>query len=531
MMKIIISEKMAEEGVEILRQNAEVDYRHDISREELLSVIDQYDALVVRSVTKVNEELISRGGPRLKVVGRAGNGVDNIDVPVCSRYGIIVINTPDSNTISAAEHSIALLLASIRKLPWANNTVKQGIWDRTPFRGMELYEKTVGIVGLGRIGSMVATRLRSFNMRVIAYDPYIADERFERLSVEKVDSLDDIARLSDIISVHTPRTEETMYMLNDDFFAKCKDGVRIVNCARGGIIAEAAIVNGIKSGKIASAGLDVYEKEPVDPANPLFQLEQVVCTPHLGADTDEAQRRVGEDIARQVLAALDGGLVPNIVNLPLILRDELNYLRPYITLCERLGQIYYQIHRDPVEKVELYYQGPLTKNETSLLDVGFLRGLLQPALGDRVNYVNARIMAEERDIAFLAAKKAESPKSYKNMITAKITSKSGVLQVSGVLSRARSPILVEINGLETEANLSGTVIMVENEDRPRMIGPVAMILGDQGINIASMKVARTEQGSDAVMLINVDDQVDEATLTSLGALDGIKQTPRLLKFN
>jgi D-3-phosphoglycerate dehydrogenase len=530
-MKIIISEKIAEEGVEILRRHSEVelDYRHDVTRKELLDIIGQYDGLIVRSVTKVDEELVSRG-TKLKVVGRAGNGVDNIDVPVCSRYGIIVINTPDSNTISAAEQSIALLLASIRKLPWANNTVKQGVWDRTPFRGMELYDKTLGIVGLGRIGSMVATRMRAFNMRVIAYDPYIADERFERFGVEKAASLDDIARLSDVISVHTPRTEETMHMLDEAFFARCKDRVRIVNCARGGIIQESAIVAGIKSGKIASAGLDVFEKEPVDPANPLFQLDQVVCTPHLGADTDEAQRRVGEDIAQQVLAALNGELVPNIVNLPMILRDELNYLRPYITLCERLGQVYYQINRLPVEKIELYYQGPIAKNETEMLNVGFLRGLLQPALGDRVNYVNAKIMAEERDIAFIVTKNDASPKRYKNMVTARIYSREGVLQLSGVLSRSRNPLLVEINGLETEADLSGFVLMVENEDKPRIIGPVAMMLGDKGINIASMRVARTERGSDAVMLINVDDQVTEATMQEIGRTDGVKRTPRLLKF-
>lgn len=528
--KIIISEKIADEGVAALMAEADVDYLPKITREELLDVIDQYDALIVRSVTKVNEELLAKG-TRLKVVGRAGNGVDNIDIPVASRYGIIVVNTPDSNTISAAEQTIALLLASIRKIPWANNTVKKGIWDRTPFRGMELYGKTLGIIGLGRIGSMVATRLKSFNMRVLAYDPYIPDERFKRLEVERVHSLDEIARQCDVITVHTPRTPETMYMLDEAFFDKCKDGVRIVNCARGGIIKEAAILAGLKSGKIGSAGLDVHEKEPVDPNDPLFPFENVVCTPHLGADTNEAQKRVGEDIAKQVLTALSGELVTNVVNLPTILKEELNYLRPYVTLCERLGEIYAQMYKEPIEKVELTYSGPVSRNELEFLNVSFLKGLLKPALGDRVNYVNAKLMAEERDIQFTVNKIEESPKRYKNLIQAKVSSKNEVLEVAGTLSRAHMPVLVDINGLETECELQGNVIMLENIDRPRMIGPVATILGDAGINIASMKVARNEPGKKAMMLINVDEVVNEATLADLGKVDGVLGTPKLMQFN
>ena len=527
-MRIIITEKMGDEGVEILRQFCEVDYLHSITREELLNVIGQYDALVVRSVTQVNEEVISRG-TKLKVVGRAGTGVDNIDVPVCSRYGVVVVNTPDSNTISTAEQCIALLLATLRKVHAANASVKSGVWDRTPFRGMELYGKTVGIVGLGRIGSTVATRLRAFNMRVLAYDPYITNERFERFGTEKVDSLDKIAELCDIISVHTPRTPETMYMLDETFFAKCKDGVRIVNAARGGIIKESAILAGIESGKIGSAGLDVFEKEPVDPNNPLFKLEKVVCAPHLGADTNEAQKRVGEDIANQVIRVLKGELVPNVVNLPAILVDELEILRPYVALCERLGKIYYQIRKAPVQKVELQYNGPISKNEIEILNFSFLRGLLQPALGESVNIVNAKYMAEERGIKFFVDKNEEKPKNYSNIVSVSITSEEGVLELSGALSRHQQPLLIVINKVETEAELEGFMLMVENEDRPRMIGPVAMILGDANINIATMKVVRKERGTTAVMLLNVDDEVNDEILAKLGSIEGIKN-PKLLKF-
>ena len=328
--RVIVTERIAEEGLDLLRTEVDVDFRDGIPREELLEIIGQYDALIVRSVTKVNEELISRGAPRLKVVGRAGNGIDNIDVDACTRHGVIVANTPDSNTISAAEQTIALLLASSRKTAWANNFLKGGTWDRKPFRGVELYGKTVGIVGLGRIGSMVATRLKAFNMRILAYDPYIADERFIKYGAEKMPTLEDLVRQSDFITVHTPKTEETFHMINEEMFKIAKDGVRVVNAARGGIIKEAALLEALKSGKVASAGMDVFEKEPAI-NNPLFEFENVVCTPHLGADTFEAQRRVGETIAEQVMKALNGEIVPNLINLPTMVSEELNYLRPYIT--------------------------------------------------------------------------------------------------------------------------------------------------------------------------------------------------------
>ena len=526
--KVIISERIAEEGVELLKTELDVDYRDGISREELLSVIDQYDALIVRSVTDVNEELIKRA-TRLKVVGRAGNGVDNIDVDVCTRYGVMVANTPDSNTISAAEQTISLLLSSVRNTAWANNVLKGGTWDRKPFRGAELYGKTVGIVGLGRIGSMVATRLKAFNMRVIAYDPYIADERFERYEAEKMNTLFDLAREADFITVHTPRNEETMHMLDEEFFRHCKDGVRIVNCARGGIIKESAIIEGLESGKIASAGLDVFEKEPAI-GNPLFKYNNVVCTPHLGADTFEAQKRVGENIAEQVIKALKGGLVPNLVNLPTMLSDELNYLQPYITLAEKMGNIYYQLEKNPVSRVEITYSGPITKNETEILTIGFLKGLLEPVLWEKVNYVNARLMADERGIKVYDRKEEQSTKRYKNLITVKIINGGHTMELEGTVSRARNPLLVGINGYETESELQGYMLMVENEDRPRVIGPFATALGDEGINIASMKVARQEKGQRAVMMINIDHKVEEEVLDRLSKIDGILRRPRLLKF-
>jgi D-3-phosphoglycerate dehydrogenase len=526
--RVIVTERIADEGIELLKTELDVDYRDGIPREELLEIIDQYDALIVRSVTKVNEELISRA-TKLKVVGRAGNGVDNIDVDVCTRYGVVVANTPDSNTISACEQTISLLLSSVRNTAWANQVLKSGVWDRKPFRGMELYGKTVGIVGLGRIGSMVATRLASFNMKVIAYDPYISDERFARYGAEKKNTLEELMREADIITVHTPKNEETMHMIDEKMLALAKDGVRLVNCARGGIIKEKAILEGLKSGKIASAGLDVHETEP-DYDDPLFAFNNVVVTPHLGADTFEAQKRVGENIAEQVILALKGDIVPNVVNLPTLLGEELHYLRPYINLAEKLGKCYFQIHKAPVSQVELIYSGPITQNETEMLTVAFLKGLLEPVMWEKVNYVNARLMAADRGIKIFEKKEKQSPKRYKNLITAKIYNHDRELNISGTLSRARDPLLVEIDGYETESNLEGHIIMVKNEDRPRIIGPFATFLGDEGINIAAMKVARQEKGQTAIMLINIDNEVNDSVLDKLSQLDGIIDRPKVLRF-
>lgn len=527
--KIIVTEKIADEGIEILKKECDLDYRDGISRQELLEIIGNYDGLMVRSVTKVDEELIKQGIPRLKVIGRAGIGVDNIDVDACTRYGVIVTNTPDSNTISAAEQTIGLMLSAARNTAWANNFLKGGNWDRKPFRGIELYGKTIGIVGLGRIGSMVATRLQAFHMNVIAYDPYIADERFERFGAEKKNTLEELAAQADVITVHTPKTDETHHMIDEKILAHARDGVVLVNCARGGIIKETALLDGLKSGKVRCAGMDVFEKEPAI-GNPLFEFNKVVVTPHLGADTFEGQKRVGENIAKQVLELLRGDIGANVVNLPVMLSEELEYLRPYITLSEKLGTFYYQMEKSPVDNIELTYSGPIAKNETEMLTVAFLKGLLEPVLDEKVNYVNARLMAEERGIKVFVHKEEQSSKRYKNIINAKLSNAGRELQLAGTVSRARNPLLVEISGYETEASLDGYVIIVEHEDRPRVVGPFATALGDEGINIATMNVARKVKGEKAIMMLNVDNAVAEGVLEKISKVDGMISKAKLLKF-
>jgi D-3-phosphoglycerate dehydrogenase len=366
-------------------------------------------------------------------------------------------------------------------------------------------------------------------MKVIAYDPYIADERFVRYGAEKRETLEELMREADFVTVHTPRNEETMYMIDEKMLALAKDGVRLVNCARGGIIKEAALLEGLQSGKIGSIGLDVHETEP-DLDDPLFEFNNVVVTPHLGADTFEAQKRVGENIAEQVIMALKGDLVPNVVNLPTLIGNELEYLRPYIKLAEKMGNFYYQLNKAPLDRIELTYSGPITKNETEILTVAFLKGLLEPVMWEKVNYVNARLMAEDRGVKIYEHKEDQSPKRYKNLITVKLYNKNYQLEIAGTLSRGRDPLLVEINGYETESSLEGYVILVQNEDRPRIIGPFATTLGDAGVNIASMKVARQTKGQNALMLVNVDNKVEDDVLDRLSQLDGIISKPLLLHF-
>ena len=349
MMKIIITEKISDNGIQLLQaaKDVQLDLRDGISREELLQVIPNYDGIIVRSITKIDEEFYQHASPRLKVVGRAGVGVDNIDTEGATKRGIIVVNTPESNIISAAELTIGLLLASARNIPRAHNRLLNKVWDRKGLQGAELFGKTVGIIGLGRIGSLVATRLQSFGMRVIAYDPYIADARFEKFNAEKKETLAELLKEADFITVHTPKTEETFGMLGEEELKLVKKGVRVVNCARGGIFNEDALLKALKAGIVASAGIDVLMDEPY-PTSPLIDVETCVLTPHIGADTAEAQYKVGLTIAQEVLAALRGEMVPNAVNLPTLHPQEFEAMKHYLSLGEMLGKLYYQLEKEAV---------------------------------------------------------------------------------------------------------------------------------------------------------------------------------------
>ena len=518
MKKIIVTERISELGVELLQEKVHVDFLPDIDRETLLKTIHQYDGLVVRSVTNVDAELMDMG-KNLVVVGRVGNGIDNIDVDAATQRGIIVTNTPEANIVSAAEHSIALMLCAARNIPQANSFIKAGGWERNRFNGVELFEKTVGIIGLGKIGSLVASRLKGFKMRVIAYDPYIPDERFQKLGVEKFENLNELLAISDFITIHTPKTKETTNIIGDREFALMKDGVRLVNCARGGLINEEALARALETKKIASAGLDVFVNEP-SYNNPLFNYDQTVVTAHMGASTQEAQDNVGIVISQQVLAAMKGEVVSNAVNLPSLPSMELKEIDPYLKLAEQMGKIYYQIEKEPIHLVEIEYAGDISKKSTEIITRCFLKGILEPVVGEKVNYVNSVLIAQNHGIHYTENKDYEDTR-YKSLIRLKIHNKKNTVSISGTIFGKDEPKLVEINQYSIDLTPAQYMLMAKNIDRPGMIGKVGTLLGNAGVNIASMQVGRKIKGDKALMVLSVDNLIPKETLAEIENVDGI----------
>lgn len=518
-MRILISEPIAKKGIEKLTQEgAMVDVKTDLSREQLLEIIGDYDALIVRSNTKVNEELYKKAG-RLKVVGRAGNGVDNIDMDGATKRGIIVVNTPESNSVSAAELTIGLLLASCRNIPQHHNRLKGKVWDRSGLKGMELQGKTVGIVGLGRIGSLVATRLKSFGMNIIAYDPYINDARFKNLGVTKKEKLEDLMRECDILTVHTPKTKETYGMIGREQLKVAKKGIRIVNCARAGIINEETLIEAIKEKIVASVGIDVLEGEP-HATSPLLEFDNVVVTPHVGADTVEAQNNVGITIAQEVIAALRGEMVPNAVNLPVIHTQELDTVKEYLKLGETLGKIYYQLEKEAVEKVEIIYRGEVAALDTSVVSLAILKGLFEPVLKERINYVNANLIAKSRGVVVTESKESIVD-NYLTLITVKIISKNKEFTISGTIFGKAEQRIVEINGYEFDVNPSPYMLIAENIDKPGVIGQIGTVLGAGKVNIATMQLGRKVADKRAMMVLTVDSEVSNETVDFLVGVEGI----------
>ena len=523
MKKIIVTEKISDKGIALMQaaKDVEVDVRLDIDRAELLKIIPNYDAIIVRSVTKINEEFYQHVSPRLKVVGRAGNGVDNIQMEGATKRGIIVVNTPESNTVSAAEHTIDLMLASSRNLVKAHNRLVSRVWSRDGLKGSELFGKTIGIIGLGRIGGLVATRLQAFGMRVIAYDPYIATARFEKYGAEKKETLADLLKEADFITVHTPKTDETFGMIGEEEFKLVKKGVRVVNCARGGIINEDALLKALKSGVVASAGIDVLLDEP-NPTSPLIDMDNCVVTPHIGADTEEAQTNVGLTIAKEVLSALRGEMVPNAVNLPTLLPQELESMKHFLTLGEILGKVYHQIEKDAVENVAITYKGEVATLETSMLTRAVLKGLFEPVLKEQVNYVNATVIAESRGITVTESKEtAAATSSYLNLIKLEIGGKKGVFTISGTVFGRDELRIVEVCGYEFDVTPSPYMLVAQNSDMPGMIGQIGTLLGVSKVNIATMQVSRNHKENKAMMFLTVDSEVEKETVRLIGSIDGI----------
>lgn len=532
-MKVIVTDKVAEDGIKyLMEQGHEVDKKFGISHEELLEIIENYDAIIVRSATKVNKELLARA-KKLKVAGRAGNGIDNIDVDECTKKGIAVVNTPHGNIMAAAELTIGLIFSVFRNIPQAHMAAKNKDFRRSKFVGKELNGKTAGVIGLGRIGSIVASKLKCLSMRVIAFDPYITDERLKKLGIERCNSLEELLKQSDLITLHVPKTAESKGLIGEKELKLCKEGVRIVNVARGGIIDEKALYNALKEGRVAAAALDVLEQEPSfnkkpeeqDYTNPLLQLENVVYTPHLGASTDEANFNVSYDVARLVDEVLKGGVVA-AVNMPPINKEDLKELRPYVDLAGILGRIYYQAEKETVKKVEVICSGELADRETRVISLSALKGLLESSSVDTVNYVNAELIAESLGIELVESKSRHLDK-YSNLITVKFITDKRELSVSGTVFAKEEIRIVDFFGYKLDFEPTPFVIAVQNLDKPGIIGQIGSILGASGINIAAMQWSRNRRGDKAVAFVSVDGDVDKSVLELLRNIDGVLKVSKL----
>ncbi len=519
-MKVLVAEKIADSGIEQLKEKYDVDLKIGMTPEELISEVGAYDALIVRSATKVTREVIE-AADNLKIIGRAGVGVDNVDIQAATERGIIVCNAPTSNIVSAAEHTMALMLTQSRNIPQAVASMRECKWERSKFTGAELYEKTLAIFGLGRIGSLVAERARGFGMRMIGYDPYVTPERAQAMGVELMEDVDAILAEADYITVHLPKTKETIGMFGPEQFAKMKDGVRLVNTARGGIYQEDALVEAVKSGKVASAAIDVYEQEPCTDS-PLREFDNVILTPHLGASTAEAQDRAGEQIAEYVAMGLDGQMVPTAVNIAPVAPEVYEKVGPFIELSENLGRMVAQMARGGVEALEVRFIGTLAETDTGILKTAVLKGMLSVVSAESVNFVNADYYAEQRGIKITETKMAETH-DYISLVDVQATTPDGAVEIGATLmGKKNEPRLVSLYGFDLDMQPSEHMSFFLYEDRPGMIGKVGTILGKHDINIAAMQVGRKKIGGNALMGINVDTPVPDEVLEKIIAEAGIE---------
>ncbi|NLO89801.1 MAG: phosphoglycerate dehydrogenase [Clostridia bacterium] len=515
-MRVLITDSVSEKGVEVLKDaGIKVDINTGLSEDEIANIIGDYDALIVRSQTKVTRKILDNASS-LKIIGRAGVGVDNIDLDAATEKGIIVVNAPEGNTIAAAEHTMAMMLALARNIPQAHNALINGTWDRKTYMGVELRNKVLGVLGLGKIGSQVAKRSLAMEMKVLAYDPFVSSKRAEELGVELVD-LRTIFKNADFITIHLPLKEDTKKLIDRDAFAVMKPGVRIVNVARGGIVDEQALYEALKEGKVAGAAVDVFEKEPMTDS-PLFGLKNVVVTPHLGASTKEAQINVAVDVANEIVRYYRGEAVKNAVNAPSVSPEVMDRLNPYLELSHKMGKFVSQL-MGGIEGVKIQYNGDIASYEVNVITNSFLRGLLETMLNSAVNLINAPYIAKSRGIKVYESKTLEA-KDYTNLITVSAEAKEEQLTVSGTVF-SNEPRIVRYQGYTMDAVPQGHMLVVPHIDRPRIIGPVATYLGDHGINIAGMQVGRESAGGQAIMFLTVDSKVTDDMLKEIAQMDGI----------
>ena len=519
MPKVLVSDELAPQGLEILERarGMQVVYQPGLGPGDLLQAIADADGLVIRSATKVTADVIAAAS-QLQVVGRAGIGVDNVDVPAATARGIVVMNTPGGNNITTAEHAVALLISLARHIPQATASMRQGRWDKNRFMGMELYNRTLGVVGLGRIGRIVADRARGLGMKVIAYDPYLSETALPNLEVELV-GLDELFARADAISLHVPKTKDTARLLDRKAFAKMQRGVLVVNAARGGILDEEALFEALESGQVGGAALDVFEKEPPPKDHPLLGHERVICTPHLGASTEQAQVNVSIAVAEQVRDYLLLGIIGNAVNVPSISREALGRVRPYIELATKLGRFQGQLCPGQIDQIEVEYSGDAAALDVAPMTVAVLKGLLE-SISDQVNMVNAPVIARERGIKVIESKSSR-PSDFASAITTRV---SGCLErlVAGAVFHGGQPRIVRIDDFMLEAIPEGPTLLLHNHDRPGVVGHVGTVLGEEGVNISRMQLALVKERNEACMLVNVD------SAPSAGVMERLRSLPHMI---
>ena len=514
--KVLIADSISPRGVDELSRDGalEVSFETGLTESELVKIIPEFSALVVRSQTKVTAQILNAGA-RLRVVGRAGVGVDNVDVETATRRGIIVLNAPGGNTVSTAEHTFSLLLSVARKIPQADASMRGKSWDRKNFEGIELYDKTLGVIGMGRIGSELSRRAIAFGMRVVAYDPYLSAARARTLQVELVDELDDLLASANFISLHTPLTEETHHMVDATRLEKTKRGVRVINCARGGLIDEDALADALHSGQVGGAALDVFEIEPLPSDSPLRAAPNLVLTPHLGASTAEAQESVGIEIAQSIRAALLEGTIRNAVNMPNLDAKTLSIIGPHLRFGEKLGRFLSQVAPRRVEQLNINYSGKVNEVDTTAITRSILKGFLQNAGGTEVNEVNAPAFAESLGLK-ITETRLSALGDYTDMLELSAVADGKTVSVGGAFFGA-TPRIVSVNSRPVEARPHGVVLVLENTDRPGIVGRIGTLLGDHGVNIATMSLSRNQVGGTALTVLNLDTAPSEELLAEIRA--------------
>jgi len=524
-MKVLVSDPLAEIGIKLLQETPgiDVDVTTDLTPEELTGIIGQYHALVIRSSTRVTADIIE-AAQNLKVIGRAGIGLDNVDVPAASKKGIVVMNTPEGNTMTAAEHAIAMIMSISRNIPQATASLKQGKWEKKKFQGQEVCEKTLGIIGVGRVGRLVADRAKGLKMKVVVYDPYIKPESLEKLDLEPV-SFDELLKRSDYITIHTPSTDETINMINKETIAKMKKGAMLINCARGNIVNQDDLYKALESGHLAGAALDVFSEEPPGKIK-LMTLPNFICTPHLGASTKEAQEKVARDVAEQIIDYLLYGTARNAVNVPTISTELMVTLRPYAILAERISSLQTQLAESPISKIEVTYFGKITEYDVTPLTTAALKGLLSPILKEEVNFVNAPFVAQERGIKVVESKIKQS-EDYANLITIKVKTSAKTNVISGTIFGNNLPRIIRINNFYLEAVPEGHNLLINNQDTPGVIGSITSTLGKHGINISRMQVGEEKEKQQNVIFLATDRIVPDEIIEELKTLKNVFSITRI----